>query len=149
MSSLKTKTECDALAILDGNGPDDAEVRPVEYFIVNVKDSERHRCYVLLFGPDDRGYVQRLHKAGRYTHEHVMSQLHYYNSGCSAVAVPCHILEDVAVPPAPGYFDTDNGVVVESNHRNWKLILANTIAKPSFPSEPQYKGARRRKDSVK
>lgn len=114
--------------------------QPEEFFIVSINHCMRSHRYIAFFAPDCRGYASRLHKAGRYSREVALG----YNSGCASVAVPCEVLERIAVPPAPGYFDEDDGVVVENCAKNWREILKNTIARPKYKPQPAYKGGRLR-----
>jgi hypothetical protein len=71
-----------------------------------------------------------------------LGQLGYYNSG-ENVAVPCSVLEKLAVPPVRGNHDNDAGPCIENNRENWKILLAHVIATPHFRPQPEYKGARR------
>ena len=93
--------------------------------------------------PEDKGYCWALSRAGRYERDDVMQHLGYYNSGCSNVAVPCAVLDGVAVALIPGHHDNDAGPCVENNRQNWALILANVIAPTEYESRPEFKGAPR------
>lgn len=116
----------------------------MDYYIVNLSHTQRDDRYITIWRPDDKGYCWALSRAGKYPGEHVMNHLGYYNSGCGNVAVPCEVLDAVAVPPIPGHHDNDAGPCVENNRKNWKLILANVIAPPVWPSKPEFKGAPRK-----
>ncbi|MDQ9129730.1 hypothetical protein RDT67_25260 [Serratia fonticola] len=114
-----------------------------EYFILSVNHCAKHNKFILMFRPNDSGYANRLHVAGRYPEQRVKSSLGYYNSGCSAIAVPCDVMESMAVPAPEGHFDTPGGVVVLNNAKNWREAIANAVEKPAFEPKPEYKGKRR------
>ena len=120
----------------------------MDCYIVNLSHTQRDDRYITIWRPDDKGYCWALSRAGKYTSDHVMQHLGYYNSGCSNVAVPCEILDAVAVAPIPGHHDNDAGPCIENNRANWKLILANVIAKPEYPSQPEFKGAPRVREAA-
>ena len=115
-------------------------------YVVSVHHTMREDRYITIWRPDDKDYCWALSRAGKYPCDHVMSHLGYYNSGCSNVAVPCSVLDAVAVPPIPGHHDNDAGPCVENNRANWKRILASVVAPPQYSPEPQYKGAPLPKD---
>ena len=112
-----------------------------EYFIVNLSHLHREHSYVTVWRPDNAGYAWPLSWAGRYPESQVRASLAYYNSG-SNVAVPCEVLEALAVAPGPGMVDNDAGPVVPSNALNWKRILRSVIGPVSYRMVPVYKGAR-------
>lgn len=116
-----------------------------ECYIVNISHTRRDHLYITIWRPDDKGYCWALSRAGKYAKERVMQRLGYYNSGCANVAVPCHVLDGIAVPPIPGHHDNDAGPCVENNRANWKLIIANVVAPTEFKPEPEFKGARKPK----
>lgn len=111
------------------------------FYIVNLSHLQREHLYVTVWRPDNCGYAWPLSWAGRYTRADVMARLDYYNSGAN-VAVPCAVLDALAVDPEPGLIDGDKGPVVRSNKENWQLILNNVIAPPAYLTKPVYKGAR-------
>lgn len=117
-----------------------------EYFVLSVNHSRRNSPYILIWGADDCGYRGKIETAGRYTESQVKAHLGYYNSGCSAIAVPCDIAEPLAFTVQPGFFDDDNGRWLRNNRATWKALLAHVIEKPKYPPEPEYRGAPRRKD---
>lgn len=112
-----------------------------EYFIVSLKHLQREHLYVTLWRDKNAGYAWPLSWAGRYSKEDVLRKLHYYNSGPN-VAVPCSVIEALAVEPIKGYIDGDAGPVVPSNRTTWKKILASVIAEPTLEMVPVYPGAR-------
>ena len=115
----------------------------MNYYVISLNHTRRSDRYITLWRPDDKGYAYPTPWAGRYAREHVLAHLSYYNSGNCTVAVPCEVLDAVAVPPAPRMIDGDAGPVVLNTRANWQLILANTIEDPAHPARPQYKGAPR------
>lgn len=118
----------------------------MDYYVVSIKHTMRDHLYITIWRPDDRGYCWALSRAGRYDSENIMRHLDYYNSGCSNVAVPCEVLDAVAVAPRPGHHDNDAGPCVENNRANWKLILDNVVSPTQYPSHPEFKGSRRPKE---
>lgn len=120
------------------------DAQNVPHFIVSVKHTQRGHRYITLWRPDNCGYTWALPNAGRYSREQVMEHLRYYNSG-EDLAVPCAVLEAIAVPPVPGHHDNDTGPCIANNRANWNLILANVIAVPTYAAQPAFKGARRPK----
>ena len=119
-----------------------------DYYIVSVKHTRRQNHYITLWRPDNNGYAWPLCWAGRYTRALVMEQLDYYNTGYSDIAVPCTLVDGLAVPPEPGLIDGDAGPVVPNNGANWRLLIANAIQEPPYLPRPEYKGARRIKGKV-
>ena len=115
-------------------------------YIVNLSHTTRRDRYITIWRPDDRGYCWALSRAGKYAHDHVMRHLGYYNGGWANVAVPCSVLDAMAVPPIPGHHDNDAGPCVENTRANWKTILAAVVAKPHGNPRPQFKGAPREKE---
>lgn len=89
--------------------------------------------------PDCKGYAWPLSWAGKYPESEVRASLFYFNSG-ENVAVPCHVLDYMAIDPKPGYIDHDAGPVVPSNAANWRRLLANTIERPKLTPKPMYRG---------
>ena len=117
----------------------------MDYYIVNLSHTRRDQKYITVWRPDCKGYAWPLEWAGRYAEDEVRRRIDYYNDGCANVAVRCHVLEYMAVPPQPGEIDNNAGPVVPNNAANWQRILANTIELPRYPSEPQYRGAPRKR----
>lgn len=110
----------------------------MDCYIVNLSHTGPKDRYITVWRPDDRGYCWALSRAGKYPREHVMAHLAYYNNGCAHVAVPCEILDGIAIPPIPGHHDGDTGPCIENSKENWDLILKNVIAQPAYPSKPEF-----------
>lgn len=119
---------------------------PQDCYVISLKHTHREELYITVWRPNDKGYCWALSRAGKYDRENVLAHLDYYNSGCSNVAVPCEILDGIAIPPKPGHHDNDTGPVVPNTRASWKLILANLIAEPKYKSNPQFKGAPKQKE---
>ncbi len=117
----------------------------MDCYVVSIKHTKRRDAYITVWRPDDRGYAWSLGNAGRYPIDRIMSHLGYYNSGCSAVAVPCSVLDSLAVTPKPGMIDGDVGPVVLNTRAEWRKILASVVSPPAYESKPQFKGAMRDK----
>lgn len=120
----------------------------MDCYVISVHHTHREDRYITVWAPDDKGYRWALSRAGKYSKDHVMKHLGYYHSGCANVAVPCTVLDSVAVPPIKGHHDNDTGPCVENTRANWKLILANLIGPTQYPPEPKFKGARRAKEEA-
>ena len=118
----------------------------MDHYVISVKHTRREDQYITIWRPDNKGYCWALSNAGKYSRENVLASLGYYNSGCSNVAVPCEVLDPVAVPPIPGYVDNDAAPCIENTRTNWALILANLIAEPQYKPQPEFKGARKQKE---
>jgi hypothetical protein len=124
------------------------EAKPDDlFYVLSVHHTLREDLYITVWGPNDSGYRWALSRSGKYTRERIESKLGYYNSGDCNVAVPCAVLDAIAVAPKPGHHDNDAGPVVQNNKANWNLIKANVIRPPKQLMQPQYKGARRIKDA--
>ncbi|EPJ1396534.1 TPA: hypothetical protein PXQ76_002528 [Yersinia enterocolitica] len=153
-----TKQEISQLdGIVDGNfreGPVTLRLKVApkakhdkEYFVISLNHNQRSDSYVILWAENNSGYRGRIESAGRYSEEKILSNLGYYNSGCSAIAVPCEVLERLAEPVKKGFFDTDDGRWVVNCRKNWTEILKNIVRNPSFKPEPEYKGSRRKQEA--
>jgi len=119
----------------------------VDYYIVNLSHQRRDQEYIDVWRPECKGYAWPLSWAGRYAESEVRSALDYYNSG-ENVAVPCRVLDEIAIPkPKPRQIDGDAGPVVPNTRETWQTILANVIAPPKFRPWPEYRGAPRKKRS--
>ncbi|QKJ88065.1 hypothetical protein PMPD1_3135 [Paramixta manurensis] len=118
-------------------------MREREYFVISVKHNQCSDRYVILWGANNSGYRGRVESAGRYPESLVKAKLGYYNTG-DDIAVPCDVIESLAVPVDKGFFDTDGGNWVLSNRKNWQTILAHVIEPPAYKPQPEYRGARRR-----
>lgn len=118
-----------------------------EYFVLSVGHTQRSNPYIMLWAENNSGYRGRIETAGRYPESLIKSKLAYYNCGCNNVAVPCDVLEPLAFPVKPGFFDDDNGRWLRNNAETWRLALANVIAEPKYKPEPEYRGAPRKKEA--
>lgn len=118
------------------------------YYVVSVKHTKRCDLYVTVWRPNDCGYAYPLSWAGKYEEDLVLAKLGYYNSGCSAVAVPCEVLDRLGVSPSPGMVDGNVGPVVLNNAATWRAIKANVIMPTPYPINAQFKGARKRAEVI-
>lgn len=122
-----------------------------EFYVISVKHTQRSCRYITVWGPDNRGYRQRLQKAGRYAESTIRAHLdHYYNTGHSSIAVPCDVVDGLASDGDPRDFvGADPGPAVPRVLLNiravWHALLLNVIEPPPYKAEPQFPGARRRK----
>lgn len=117
-----------------------------DFYIVSVKHTRRDSLYITVWRSNDCGYAWPLSWAGKYDEARIKELPGYYHSGCSNIAVPCEVLDKMAVPTIAGTVDGDAGPVVMNNRSNWQRILKAMPWPPAYQPKPQYKGARRRKD---
>jgi hypothetical protein len=122
----------------------DAPLSTDQYYVLSVYHTQRSHLYITFWRPDDNGYTWVLPRAGKYEHDHVMARLGYYNSGKN-VAIPCAIVDPLAVAPVKGYIDNDAGPVVQNNRDNWKTLLKHLIGPSEFRPRPVYRPTRRTK----
>ena len=116
-----------------------------QFYVISVMHTLRKHLYMTIWRPDNKGYCWALSNAGKYDRKQVMGELGYYNSGCSNVAVPCAVLDRIAVVSKPGHLDNNTGPVVPNNRAVWQLVLKNLIAPVPYQPKPEYNGARRQK----
>lgn len=114
-------------------------------YIVSVKHTQRDHTYITVWRPDNAGYAWPLTWAGRYSAEEVRARRGYYHRGDDTLAVPCAVLDALAVPPVPGTIDNNAGPVVMNTRENWRTVLAGALPDPIHKPRPEYKGARRRR----
>ena len=113
-----------------------------EFFVVNLSHGNREHHYITFWRPDDKGYAFPLSWSGRYERARILESLDYYNGG-ENIAVPCEIVEQLAIAPAPGMIDGDAGPVVPNRKEFWDVLLANKIAGTRYKPKPLYRRARR------
>ncbi|MDF3868436.1 hypothetical protein P3W53_28530 [Pseudomonas denitrificans (nom. rej.)] len=114
-----------------------------EFIVISVKHTKRRHKAITLWRPADRGYCWTLERAGRYEEAHVLHSLGYYNSGCTNIAVPLELAEQLA---ANVEYDTKEfGICLPNDAATWQQLLAQVIRPPRYPAEPEYHGAPRRK----
>jgi len=116
-----------------------------EFYVVSVSHTQREQPYITVWRPENAGYAWPLSWAGKYTEAQIDELPHYYHNGAESFAVPCMLMDNLAVPPTPGTVDNDAGPVVLNTKLNWKCLIEfakeGVLSKP----HPQYKGARRPK----
>ena len=88
-----------ALAAVQGYASINTQVDVMDCYVVNLNHTTRDDLYISIWRPDDRGYCYALSRAGKYPLETVQQFPNYYNSGSDNVAVPCEVLDAIAVPP--------------------------------------------------
>ncbi|WP_417219010.1 hypothetical protein [Achromobacter spanius] len=129
-----------------------AQAAAMDYYVISVHHTHRQDRYITIWAPEDCGYRLRLQTSGRYTEARIRKRLGYYNSGCSNIAVPCHVVDAIASDADPKEFDSplpDGALprVVMNTRANWKTLIANVFATPQYPVRPEFPGASRKKDS--
>ena len=118
------------------------------YYVVSVTHTNRDHDYITVWRPENKGYAWPLSWAGQYSHQAILDEMDYYHQG-ENVALPCKLLDEMAVAPLAGKIDNNAGPVVLNNKHNWAKImswLATFEPKPLRMPRPTYKGARRQKD---
>lgn len=113
------------------------------FYIASLKHTRRDNAYITFWRPDNCGYAWPLPWSGKYADERVLLDQDYYNNGYDTIAVPCEMVDALAVPPVSGTVDNDAGPVVLNNRTNWKCIVEFAIEPPKNKPTPQYPGARR------
>lgn len=108
------------------------------HYIVAVDRAKNGAPYIALWGPEDAGIHFSLKGAGLVTTDKVAHYLGFYNSGNSSLAVPCDVLDAIAVPNGDSYGYTEEGPFVENNSENWKRILSSLTAAPRFTPKPEF-----------
>jgi len=121
----------------------------MDYYIVNLSHLRRDQLYVAVWRPDCSGYAWPLSWAGKYPEEEVRKDLDYFNDGCVNIAVPCEVLDAMAVVPEKGWIDNDAGPVVRNIRENWKRMLESVIAPTKHQSWPEYPRAPRKPRKIK
>lgn len=104
----------------------------MDCYIVDLGHARHADKYISLWRPECKGYAWPLPWAGRYPEAVVREALDYYNRG-ESLAVPCELIESLAIAPAPGEVDGDAGPVVPATRDNWDRIRAVAIAPPVHP----------------
>jgi hypothetical protein len=117
------------------------------YYVVSVKHTKREDPYITLWNPDNKGYCYRIEVAGKYTESTIAAHLGYYHTGCSNIAVKCEVIDAMVVMSKPGYLDTAGHVAPNDKGMWFDILYAPKWPLPHEP-EPQYKGARRRKEAA-
>ena len=120
----------------------------IDCYIVSLKHTRREHQYITVWRPEDKGYAWPLSWTGKYSEAEVTAQRDYYHRGDDTLAVPCILLDSLAVPPTEGTVDNDAGPVVLNNWTNWKCILEFAMPNPIHIPKPQCKGARRQKEAA-
>lgn len=97
-----------------------------QYFIVDLRTEFARKPYITFWRPENGGYAYPLAWAGRYGKAEVIDGGDYYTKreGRSHIrfAVPCAIVEQLAVAPAPGMIDGDAGPVVVNDAGKRKAL---------------------------
>ena len=100
-----------------------------EFFIASPKHtlSRRRHRYITFWRPDNQGYAWPLPWAGRYGEEAVRDPRQHYSDGEDTLAVPCEVVEAIAVAPKPGDIDGDAGPVVLNTKENWAHLRSHAL----------------------
>ncbi|CAN7784398.1 hypothetical protein LJR175_008398 [Variovorax sp. LjRoot175] len=108
------------------------------FYVANLSHGIKEHRYIAFWRPNHAGYAYPLSWAGRYDRATVLSHLDHYNSGDN-IAVPCKIVEQLAIAPAPGAIDGDAGPVVPSNAECWDVLIAYKVADTKYEPKPKYR----------
>lgn len=118
------------------------------FYVVSLKHTRRDSQYITVWRPEDKGYAWPLSWAGKYSEAEILAQRDYYHRGDDTLAVPCAVLDALAVEPFKGTIDNDAGPVVMNNKANWARILEAAMPNPMHTPQPQYRGAPRQKGAA-
>ncbi|MGP5106054.1 hypothetical protein [Pseudomonas helleri] len=121
-------------------------IQPPTLIVLSLKHTHRRHKAITLWRPNDSGYCWALERAGIYEETLVLERLGYYNSGCSNIAVSFELAQRLAVDIE--YDTKEFGICLPNNAKTWKQLLASVICKPSYPSRPEYRGARYSKEAA-
>ncbi|WP_446903034.1 hypothetical protein [Burkholderia sp. YIM B11467] len=122
---------------------------PRDYYVISVHHTHRWHKFITLWRPDDSGYCFRTPRAGRYESEKVRANLGYYNNGCANIAVPVDVIDSLTVMTTPAdQLDGTDGPALLNTRAIWKKLIANVIARPEYQIEPEFPGARRKKEAA-
>lgn len=121
---------------------DEIVATATEFYVVSLSHSHKEHRYISFWRPDDAGYAWPLSWAGRYDRARILGHLDYYNSGDN-IAVPCEIVEQLAIAPAPGLIDGNAGPVVPSTAECWDVLIAYKIAETKYEPKPVFRRAPR------
>lgn len=67
------------------------------YYVLSIKHSRGRDGVLMWWGPSNLDYYFRLEQAGKYTEEAIRAERAYYNNGVSTVAIPCDVVESLAI----------------------------------------------------
>lgn len=99
-------------------------------YIVSLKHTRGEHAYITVWRPQNAGYAWPLSWAGKYSEADVLAERDYYHRGDYSLAVPCALLDSLAVSPESGTTDNNAGPVVLNNRINWKCILEFALPDP-------------------
>lgn len=118
-----------------------------DYYVISVHHTLREHRYITLWCPENAGYCFRTTRAGKYADAAVRQKLDFYNCGCANIAVPVDVIDPLTVVTTPAdMLDGPDGPALRNTRANWKALIANIIARPTYPIEPQFPGARMSKE---
>lgn len=116
------------------------------YYVVSLKWTRRDDAYISFWRPANAGYAYPLSWAGKYEEARVSEHPEYYHNGFDTIAVPCSIVDALAIQPKQGMIDNDAGPVVPNTEASWFHIINSLVGRqPKHAPQPQYKGASRQK----
>jgi len=99
------------------------------FMIVDLRREFRGNPYITLWRPENAGYAYPLPWAGRYSLDELQASPAYYaqrRHGCPRAfdrwPVPVHVVERLAIPPAPGRIDGDAGPVLRNDERTRRAL---------------------------
>lgn len=112
-----------------------------EFYILSLKHTQRAHRVLTWWRPKNADYCFRLELAGRYTAGQVAAEPDYYDNGHSTRAVPCEVVEALAINVRtvrtrfidPTEHDASNRVV---EYRHLRALSRNHRAQLVNPGRP-------------
>lgn len=117
-------------------------VVPKKCYVVSLKHTRYTDKYICFWRPANAGYAYHLKEAGQYLEDVVRGHDDYYAT-CDTVAVPCHVLDEVASLSVAGVVDRHSALVVKNTAENWRLIFKHMVVVPVAKVYPKHRGAQR------
>jgi hypothetical protein len=80
-----------------------ASDRPINselFYVLSLSHTQHSEKILRWLGPKSWGYVLCLEEAGTYTREQLDSDRPHFDNGIHRLAIPCHVVESMAVPAA-------------------------------------------------
>lgn len=114
----------------------------MDCYVVQVCHTQRRDPYITVLRQAEAGYCWSLCRAARMASDTVLENPGRYNAGHD-VAVPCTVLDALAVEPMPGQRRGLHGPCVPNTRQSWAAILSAAVASPQRQPRPKFSHSRR------